>query len=238
MLTRRPLLHRSLPLRIRLLSLGSVGGTPSRVAVSDLHQLLEGVPFRCSHRRTMWTFTRSTGRAERSARSPGISVATARPSGPTWPVAASLASGPAAPPGAMARVSGWRRGPRASRRGPALVSGRLGGLKKSWRFNRMATVASANTGRVTASFATVAKHYGVQVTLWPPRHGNRKGTRGEGQRHRRTALVAVSLTTSPSPGPKPRWMPSAPARAMGACCPRHLSAYDLTCRPGYDLTCR
>lgn len=56
------------------------------------------------------------------------------------------------------------------------VAGRLGGLTKTWRFDRMATVASPNTGRVTASFAAVAKHYGVHVALCPPRHGNRKGT--------------------------------------------------------------
>jgi transposase len=56
------------------------------------------------------------------------------------------------------------------------VSARLGGLPKRWRFDRMATVASPNTGRVTATFAAVAKHYGVGVDLCPPRHGNRKGT--------------------------------------------------------------
>ena len=55
------------------------------------------------------------------------------------------------------------------------VSGRLGGLPKVWRFDRMATVASPNTGRITATFAAVAKHYAVQVALCPPRHGNRKG---------------------------------------------------------------
>ncbi len=55
------------------------------------------------------------------------------------------------------------------------VSGRLGGLPRAWRFDRMATVANPNTGRVTASFAAVAKHYAVQVALCPPRHGNRKG---------------------------------------------------------------
>ncbi len=56
------------------------------------------------------------------------------------------------------------------------VSARLGGLPKRWRFDRMATVASPNTGRITATFAAVAKHYGVHVDLCPPRHGNRKGT--------------------------------------------------------------
>jgi hypothetical protein len=39
----------------------------------------------------------------------------------------------------------------------------------------MATVASPNTGRITAPFAGVARHYGVQVALCPPRRGNRKG---------------------------------------------------------------
>ena len=57
-----------------------------------------------------------------------------------------------------------------------VISGRLGGLTKAWRFDRMATVASPNTGRVTATFAAVAKHYGVHVKLCPPRHGNRKGS--------------------------------------------------------------
>ncbi len=56
------------------------------------------------------------------------------------------------------------------------VSARLGGVPKTWRFDRMATVANPNTGRVTATFAAVAKHYGVHVALCPPRHGNRKGT--------------------------------------------------------------
>ena len=55
------------------------------------------------------------------------------------------------------------------------VSRKLGGLTRSWRFDRMATVASPNTGRITATFAGVAKHYGVQVALCPPRRGNRKG---------------------------------------------------------------
>jgi len=40
----------------------------------------------------------------------------------------------------------------------------------------MATVVSPNTGRVTATFVAVAKHYGVAVKLCPPRHGNRKGS--------------------------------------------------------------
>ncbi len=45
------------------------------------------------------------------------------------------------------------------------VSARLGGLPKVWRFDRMVTVANPNTGRVNATLAAVAKHYGVHVAL-------------------------------------------------------------------------
>lgn len=55
------------------------------------------------------------------------------------------------------------------------VSRNLGGVTQRWRFDRMATVAQPATGRVTASFAPVAKHYGVAVDICPPRRGNRKG---------------------------------------------------------------
>jgi len=39
----------------------------------------------------------------------------------------------------------------------------------------MATVVHPESGRVTASFAAVAKHYGVSARPCPPRRGNRKG---------------------------------------------------------------
>ena len=55
------------------------------------------------------------------------------------------------------------------------IAAALGGLTQVWRFDRMATVCHPATGRVTASFAAVAKHYGVSVAICPPRHGNRKG---------------------------------------------------------------
>lgn len=51
----------------------------------------------------------------------------------------------------------------------------LGGVTHAWRFDRMATVCHPDTGRVTASFAGVAKHYGVSVSICPPRSGHRKG---------------------------------------------------------------
>ncbi|WP_431953262.1 Mu transposase domain-containing protein [Nocardia lijiangensis] len=52
---------------------------------------------------------------------------------------------------------------------------RLGGVTRRWRFDRMATVCHPESGRITASFSGVAKHYGVGVDICPPRHGNRKG---------------------------------------------------------------
>lgn len=55
------------------------------------------------------------------------------------------------------------------------VSRELGGLADVWRFDRMATVCHPASGKLTASFAAVAKHYGVSVAICPPRHGNRKG---------------------------------------------------------------
>ena len=55
------------------------------------------------------------------------------------------------------------------------VTRALGGVTRDWRFDRMATVVNPETGRVQASFAGVAKHYGVRVVVCPPRRGNRKG---------------------------------------------------------------
>jgi transposase len=83
--------------------------------------------------------------------------------------------------GALAHSSRWRGRLCEAETLPHLVDGldtvsrALGGLTKTWRFDRMATVANPATGRITAGFAGVAKHYGVQVALCPPRRGNRKG---------------------------------------------------------------
>ena len=55
------------------------------------------------------------------------------------------------------------------------VLARLGGTARRWRVDRMATVVVPGTGRVQASFAPVAKHYGVAVDVCPPRRARRKG---------------------------------------------------------------
>src|SRR3954447_15996063 len=83
--------------------------------------------------------------------------------------------------GALAHSGRWRGVLCSAMEQPQLidalhrVSAALGGLTRAWRFDRMATVCHPASGRVSASFAAVAKHYGVTVSICPPRRGNRKG---------------------------------------------------------------
>ena len=83
--------------------------------------------------------------------------------------------------GALAHSGRWRGCLAESKDQPHTIDAldqitrALGGLTRVWRFDRMATVCYPATGRVTPSFAGVAKHYGVSVAICPPRRGNRKG---------------------------------------------------------------
>ena len=83
--------------------------------------------------------------------------------------------------GALSHSGRWRAVLSESQEQPFLIDGldriarALGGLSRHWRFDRMSTVVSPATGKVSASFAAVAKHYGVKVKPCPPRRGNRKG---------------------------------------------------------------
>ncbi len=83
--------------------------------------------------------------------------------------------------GALAHSGRWRGRLAESKDQPHTIDAldsvtrALGGLTRVWRFDRMATVCHPPTGRLTASFAGVAKHYGVSVAICPPRRGNRKG---------------------------------------------------------------
>ena len=83
--------------------------------------------------------------------------------------------------GALSHSGRWRGVLCESMDQPHLIDGldrvarALGGLSRDWRFDRMATVVSPSTGKVSASFAGVAKHYGVTVKPCPPLRGNRKG---------------------------------------------------------------
>ena len=52
---------------------------------------------------------------------------------------------------------------------------RLGGSARAWRTDRMASVVRPGTDRITAQFAALAKHYGVEVWVCPPRRPQRKG---------------------------------------------------------------
>jgi transposase len=83
--------------------------------------------------------------------------------------------------GSLAHSSKWRGSLEPSTDQPHLVQGldrvsrALGGVTKTWRFDRMSTVCHPGSGAITASFAGVAKHYSVAVAVCPPRRGNRKG---------------------------------------------------------------
>jgi len=83
--------------------------------------------------------------------------------------------------GSLAHSGKWRAVLSTSEDQPHLIAAidrivrGLGGVSRVWRFDRMATVCDPGSGRVTASFAGVAKHYGVSVAICPPRRGNRKG---------------------------------------------------------------
>jgi transposase len=83
--------------------------------------------------------------------------------------------------GSLAHSSRWRAVLAESEDQPHLIEAldgvvrRLGGVTRYWRFDRMATVCHPGSGRVTASFAAVARHYGAAVRVCPPRRGQRKG---------------------------------------------------------------
>ena len=51
----------------------------------------------------------------------------------------------------------------------------LGGSARVWRTDRMATIVSPQTGRITPDAAALAKHYGVQIAVCPARRAQRKG---------------------------------------------------------------
>ena len=51
---------------------------------------------------------------------------------------------------------------------------RLGGTTRAWRTDRMATVVHPGSDRITAGFAQVAKHYGVELWVCPARRPQRK----------------------------------------------------------------
>jgi transposase len=74
------------------------------------------------------------------------------------------------------------------------------------------------SGRVSLSFAQVAKHYGVSVALCPPRRGNRKGVVEKAnhvaaQRWWRTVADELSVEQAPPRSRSRRCPPSRSRRA-------------------------
>ena len=51
----------------------------------------------------------------------------------------------------------------------------LGGTARVWRTDRMATIVTPGTDRLTTEAAQLAKHYGVEIAVCPPRRAQRKG---------------------------------------------------------------
>src|SRR5450759_1487194 len=107
--------------------------------------------------------------------------------------------------GVLAHSSRWRAVLAEAEDQPQLIEAidgvirRLGGVSHRWRFDRMSTVCYPGSGRLTASFAPVAIHYGAGVDICPGRHGNRKGVVEKGnhslaQRWWRTLPDALSPT--------------------------------------------
>jgi Mu transposase, C-terminal domain len=51
----------------------------------------------------------------------------------------------------------------------------LGGTSRVWRTDRMATIVVPGTDRLTVDAANIAKHYGVEIAVCPPRRAQRNG---------------------------------------------------------------
>jgi transposase len=51
----------------------------------------------------------------------------------------------------------------------------LGGTPRVWRTDRMATIVTPQSGRITPDAAALAKHYGTQIAVCPARRAQRKG---------------------------------------------------------------
>ena len=114
--------------------------------------------------------------------------------------------------GSLAHSGRWRGTLEAFEDQPHLVEAldrttrALGGLTRAWRFDRMSTVCDPGTGRVSHSFAGVAKYYGVDVKICPARRGNSILSAG---RASATAWVVRRPTTWSSPRTSSPICPSA-----------------------------
>lgn len=108
----------------------------------------------------------------------------------------------------------------------------LGGTSRVWRTDRMATIVVPGTDRLTVEAAQMAKPYGVEVAVCPPRRAQRKRSRDQvhdpllvahraGHDHGRSADVRWTggarrspISASARPGPSAR---PAPRSRCGRC---------------------
>ena len=97
--------------------------------------------------------------------------------------------------GSLACSGRWRGFLSASMDQPHLVEGldrisrALGGVTRSWRFDRMATVCHPDSGKITATFAGVATTTACSCAICPPGREPQRGG-GKDQPQRRATLVA------------------------------------------------
>ena len=116
--------------------------------------------------------------------------------------------------GALAHSGRWRGGLSASMDQPHLiqgldrVSGALGGLTRAGGSTGWPPSCTRGPAQVSASFAAMAKHYGVSGAACPPRRGNRKGVV---EKANHTAATARS-----APAPRPAETPSIPSPSVRA----------------------
>ena len=121
--------------------------------------------------------------------------------------------------GALSHSSRWRAVLAESEDYPHLVEAldgvlrRLGGCTEGWRFDRMSTVCHPATGRLTATFAPVAKHYGVEVASARRGAATARAWWRRPTTPRRNAGGAPWPTTSRRPRPRPGWTSSASGSA-------------------------
>jgi transposase len=86
----------------------------------------------------------------------------------------------------------------------------LGGTPRVWRTDRMATIVIPGTDRLTAEAAQIAKHYGIEVAVCPPRRAQRKGVVEAAIKYLSQELVADRG------GHENRRGPDRPGRLVGA----------------------
>ncbi len=114
--------------------------------------------------------------------------------------------------GALSHSGAWRGVLAESEEQPYLVaslhgvSARLGGVARRWRFDRMSTVC--HPGRA-ASFAEVAKYYGVGVDVCPSRRGWRKGVVEKANHSAAPPVVADPTDDVAGCRRRRGWMPGA-----------------------------